>query len=62
MDRPERRALVRVLNDLAFLLFGGLEVLVFGRFELLGYVGLMIGSGIGLTVAIPPLPLRTADA
>ncbi|ELZ13135.1 hypothetical protein C477_21785 [Haloterrigena salina JCM 13891] len=46
----------------AFVLLGGLEVLVFGRFEPLEYVGQIIGSGIGLTVAIPPLPLRTADA
>ena len=45
----------------AFLLISGLEVLVFDRFEPLEYVGATIGLGIGFTVAIPPVPLRTVD-
>ncbi|ADB60251.1 hypothetical protein Htur_1363 [Haloterrigena turkmenica DSM 5511] len=45
----------------AFVLIGGLEVLVFDRFEPLEYVGSTIGLGIGFTVGMPPVPLRTAD-
>ena len=43
----------------AFVLIAVIEILAFGRFEPTEYIGAVIGLGIGLTFAIPPVPLRS---
>ncbi|WP_436343043.1 hypothetical protein [Natronorubrum sp. FCH18a] len=44
-----------------FVLIASAEVLVFGRFEPIQYLGGAVGLGIGFTVAMPVLPLRSRD-